>query len=149
MALQVVFEYQKNKVPGRMTPSGSRRKEVFTVQHNADGSHELVKTGEMDLAEDIQSYSDGVSFDKLIERFHPKNVAEAASLIPINYNEPQYVDVSGLSEDPQILVEQIKAAKLAYAARFSKNGSKTGDQSAGSTEQHEGDGSENGKEGDE
>ena len=63
-----------------------------------------VETGELDIVEHIQSYEDGVSLSKMIERF------KRGDPTALNRATPFYGDVSGYDDNPASVIETTRGA---------------------------------------
>lgn len=73
-------------------PSGERKKDRFMLVRKGNNMS-LTKTGEVDIQEQIDSYEDGVSLPKMIERFRRGDTSA------LSRGEGFYGDVSGFSPD--------------------------------------------------
>lgn len=74
-------------------PAGERMKDKHTLVRDGNNLR-LKKVGQVDVVEQIQSYEDGVSLAKMIERF---NRGDSSAL---NHGSAFYGDVSGYETDP-------------------------------------------------
>lgn len=74
-------------------PAGERMKDKHTLVRDGNNLR-LKKVGQVDVVEQIQSYEDGVSLAKMIERF---NRGDSSAL---NRGSAFYGDVSGYETDP-------------------------------------------------
>lgn len=73
-------------------PAGERKKDKFMLVRKGNNMS-LTKVGEVDIQEQINSYEDGVSLAKMIERFKRGDTSA------LNHGGGFYGDVSGFSPD--------------------------------------------------
>lgn len=87
--------------PAIPCPSGNRVKPEYQLK--MDGNNlSLVKVGEIDIQKQIESYADGVSLAKMIERF--KRGDETA----LTRKKGFYADVSGFSDNPAEVIDRTR-----------------------------------------
>lgn len=82
-------------------PAGERMKDKHTLVR--DGNNlTLKKVGQIDIVEQIQSYEDGVSLAKMIERFKRGDTSA------LQRGQVFYGDVSGYETDPAQVINQTR-----------------------------------------
>lgn len=98
-------------------PAGDRMKDVNRLVRNGNNLS-LEKTGELDVQEQIQSYEDGVSLEKMIKRF------QRGDETALQRRQAFYADVSGYSTDPAEVIRTGRAAMQTLADLQAKNNEK-------------------------
>lgn len=82
-------------------PAGERMKDKYTLVR--DGNNlSLKKVGQIDIVEQIQSYEDGVSLAKMIERFKRGDTSA------LQRGQAFYGDVSSYETDPAQVINQTR-----------------------------------------
>lgn len=103
------FNYLK-KCPSLPCPSGSRFKEKHVIENDGN-NYSLKKVGQIDTYEQIQSYEDGVSLARMIERYKRGDTSA------LSRGSGFYADVSGFSDNPAEVINNTRGLAADAAAR--------------------------------
>lgn len=93
MIVKVALPYRDYDV--QTAPVGSELENQYQLEIDARGNKSLVKTGEINVQQLIDSYADECDVNRIVQRF--RSQIEAGDLSPIQKREPQYYDAVGSS----------------------------------------------------
>lgn len=97
------------------SPVGSKMRDTFIAKTDDDGNRRLVKTGEVNTYEEIQSFAQDCDLKRIIERCQM-----TGDFSPLQRSQPVYMDCTEFPKDLMAAHAALESAKSVYNSLSAK-----------------------------
>lgn len=99
----------------KSSPVGSKIRDTFIAKTDDDGNRRLVKTGEVNTYEEIQSFALDCDIKRIVERCQM-----TGDFTPLVQRQPMYMDCTEMPQDLMAAYAAMESAKDAYNSLTAK-----------------------------